>query len=98
MLLPHVSFDWQSAEQPSPDAVSPTSHCSVASLMLSPQRGSWQFERHLSGASWLSTPSSQLSNGVSTTVSPHFARLQFDRHAFGAFELFAPSSHSSPTS
>src|SRR5205823_2208253 len=101
MPLPHVSFDLQSAEQPSPDTPLPSSHTSplVLSRMLSPQRCGRQFVRHVAFAAFeFDTPRSQTSPRlVSMMVSPHFGSLQVVRHgAFGVFAFAAPASHCSP--
>src|SRR3569623_366344 len=99
--LPPVSFDRQSAEQPSPAVSFPSSHCSpfVLSTIRSPQRCGWQFVRHVMfGRFELFVPRSHASpSTVSVIASPHTGSLQVGRHAaFGALELPAPASHCSP--
>src|SRR5256885_2093027 len=102
MPLPQVSFDLQSAEQPSPEVWFPSSQPSpfVLSVIVSPQRWGRQFVRQLAfGAFEFDTPRSQTSPSetLSTIESPHFGSWQFVRHAaFGLFEFAAPASHCSP--
>src|SRR5947209_3342485 len=102
MPLPHVSFDLQSLEQPSPLVVLPSSQISplVLSRMPSPQRCGRQFGRQVAFALLeFAAPRSHCSpNAVSTIESPHFCRRQVGRHgAFGAIEFPPPLSHCSPT-
>src|SRR3569623_1042168 len=80
--LPHVSSDLQSAEQPSPEIVLPSSQTSPVSTIWSPQRGSWQFVRHLSLVSELLRPLSHASPcSGSVTASTHTGSMQFVRQA-----------------
>src|SRR5439155_1120774 len=93
MLLPQVSFDLQSAEQPSPEVVLPSSHASVGSLIMSPQRPGRQFGRHAApGLFEFAAPASHSSpNALSTMLSPHFWLWQLVRQvALGLFELSPP--------
>src|SRR3569623_970443 len=97
--LPHVSSDLQSAEQPAPETVLPSAQTSPGSTILSPQRGSWQFVRHLSFVFALFVPSSHTSPSVRLSMmpSPHFGSRQLARHsAFGVFELPRTTSLCSP--
>src|SRR3569623_57709 len=99
MPLPHVSFDLQSAEQPSPDTTLPSSHTSPVSWIPSPQRSGVQLTRHAAlGRFEFAEPLSHSSpNTLSTIESPHFWRVQSRRHvAFGAFAFAPPLSHCSP--
>src|SRR5256885_5915983 len=101
MPLPQVSFDLQSAEQPSPDVVLPSSQISpfVLSSTPSPHRCGRQFVRQLAFAVFeFAAPRSQISpNALSTMLSPHFWPWQLVRQdAFGLFELRPPLSHCSP--
>src|SRR5437588_296060 len=69
--LPQVSFDLQSAEQPSPETVLPSSQTSpfVLSRMPSPQRCGMQLMRHAAfGALLLEAPASQTSPRVVSMI------------------------------
>src|SRR5689334_19956929 len=82
--LPQVSLDLQSAEQPSPAVVLPSSQASplVLSRMLSPPRWGWQLVRHDAfGRFELAPPASHSSpSTVSVTLSPHLGSWQLVRH------------------
>src|SRR2546426_416398 len=85
---------WQLAEQPSPDTVLPSSHCSPASTTPSPQRGSrWQVAEQPSPETVL--PSSHCSPG-SRMWLPHTSSRQLGEQPSPATVL--PSSHCSPAS
>src|SRR5262245_31546775 len=86
----------QVAEQPSPLAVLPSSHCSVSvSTMPSPQRRGVQSRRQAAlGALELPAPASHCSTPVRTKPSPQVALTQVLRQA--SVLLVLPSSHCSP--
>ncbi len=93
--LPHASRDWQSALQPSPERVFPSSHTSAPSVTPLPHISTKQLGPQPSPATVF--PSSHSSPVArSTTLSPQEGGVQSVRQASGTTSAFAgPSSQSS---
>src|SRR5262245_28405177 len=94
--LPHTS-SWQVAEQPSPDVVPPSSHCSLHSTMRSPH---WfaGLEQSLAQepAHWSRLPSSQTSpSSGCTTPSPQRGGAMLAHCGVQVRDPPGPSSHCS---